>query len=95
MWKLVERVDENGVVEEYNKPWGALVVLAAKPHQENVPWNEYQWMLCVSYQKLNQVNRPFTFPIPLYEDAVQDIDTEAKYFIALDMDSGYWKLVAE
>ena len=75
---MVERADENGVVEEYNEPWGALVVLAEKPHQENVPWHKYQWMLCVSYQKLNQVNRPFTFPIPLCYDAVQDIDTEEK-----------------
>ena len=30
---LVERIDENGVVEEEDIPWGALVVLSAKPHQ--------------------------------------------------------------
>ena len=91
---MVERRDENGVMEEDNGPWRALVVLAAKPHQENVLWNEYQWRLCVSYQKLNQVNHPFTLPINRCDDALQDIDTEAKYFIAVDMDSGYWKVVA-
>ena len=75
MRKLVERLDENGAVEEDDGPWGPLVVLAAKPHQQNVPWHEYQWRLCVSYQKLNQVTRPFTFPIPWCDDAVQDINT--------------------
>ena len=34
--------------------------------------------------KLNQVTRPFTFPIRRYDDAVPEIDTEAKYFIAVE-----------
>ena len=38
MQKMVERLDENSVVEEDNVPRGALVVLSAKPHQENVPY---------------------------------------------------------
>ena len=33
MRKLVESLDENDVLEEDDGPWGALVVLAAKPHQ--------------------------------------------------------------
>ena len=49
----------------------------------------------MSYQKLNQVTRPFTFPIPRCDDAVQDIDIESKYFIAMDMDSGYWQVLSE
>ena len=95
MRKLVAKLDENGVVEDDEGPLGALVVLAAKPHQENVPWHEYQWRLCVSYRRLNQVTKPFVFPIPRCDDAVEDIDTEARYFIAVDMDSGYWQVVAE
>ena len=39
MWKLVDRLDENGVVEEDDVSWGSLVVLTEKPRQENVPWN--------------------------------------------------------
>ena len=42
MQKLVESLDENGVVEEGDETWGALVVLAAKPHQENLPYHKYQ-----------------------------------------------------
>ena len=44
----MERLDENGVVEEDYGKWVALVVLVEKKRQENVPWNEYQWRLCVS-----------------------------------------------
>ena len=73
------------MVEEDDVPWGALVVIAAKPHQENVSWQKYQWSLCFSYQKINQVTLPFTSPIPRCHDAVQKIDTEAKYFTSVDM----------
>ena len=47
------------------------------------------------YQKLNHFTYPFFFPTPRCNDAVQDIGTEEKCFIAVDMVSGYWKLVAE
>ena len=30
---LVGKLDKNGVVEDDDGPWGALVVLVAKPHQ--------------------------------------------------------------
>ena len=84
----MERIDENIVVEEDIGPWGVLVVLAEKPHQENVPCHEYQSKLCVSYRKLNQVTRTFTSPLPCCDDAVQDIDTEEKYLISVE-----WTLV--
>ena len=51
--------------------------------------------MCVSCQKLNQVNFPFAFPVPLCNDSVQDINTEANYFISVYMDSEYWQVVAE
>ena len=81
MRKLVERLDENGVVEEDSGTWRTLVVISAKPHQENVPLHKYQWRLCVSYQKLIQVTRPFTLPITCFDDSVQYIDIEAKYLL--------------
>ena len=49
----------------------------------------------MSYQKLNQVTRQFTFPIPQCDDAVQYIYIEAKYFISVYMNSGYWQVVVE
>ena len=63
------------MVEEVNVPQGSIVVIAAKPHQKIVPWQDYQWKLCVSYQKLNQVTTPFACTIPCRDDAVQEINT--------------------
>ena len=54
----------------------SLVVLAANPHQENVPGYEYQWRLSVTYQKLKQVTCTFAFSIPCGGDKIQYIDTE-------------------
>ena len=33
--------------------------------------------------------------MPICDDAVQDIKTESKDLIFVDMDSGYWQLAAE
>ena len=77
------------MVEEGEGPWGALVVIATKTHQEDIPLREYQWSLCVSYQTLNQVILPFTFPMIFCDKTIQDIVTEAKYFISVDMDIGH------
>ena len=62
---MAKRLDENVVVEDDDRPWGSLVVLSAKPYKEKVSWNDYQWRLCVSYKKLNQITHPFAFPTPL------------------------------
>ena len=95
MRTLVEILNGNGVVEEYDRPWGALLIQSAKPNLKNVPWKEYHWRLCVSYQKLNHTTWPFDFTIPRWDDLVQDIYTEENYFIAVDMDSGYWIVVGK
>ena len=89
IWGLINKLDDNGIIEDYQGPWVALVVLAAKPHQEQFDWDDFHWCLCVSYRKLNQVTTPFALTIPWYDDAVNDINTEAKFFIAIDPGSGY------
>ena len=49
----------------------------------------------MSYQRLTQVTRPFAFLAPGCDDELQDIDTEASYFIYLYMYSGYFQVVVE
>ena len=44
---------------------------------------------------MNQVIRPFTFLIPSCDESVQEINTAENYFIAMDMESGYWQVVVE
>ena len=92
---LALKLQDNEFVEDDDGPWGALVVLAAKPNQENVPWHQYVWRLCVSYRRLNQVTRPFTFPIRRCDDAVSDVGPRARYWISVDLDSGFWQILVE
>ena len=74
---------------------GIICGSSCKTTSKNVTLNEYQWRLCVSYQKLNQFTLLFAFPIPHFYDAVQDIKIEEEHFIDVYMDSGYCQVVSE
>lgn len=92
--ELIDKLEANGIIEDDDGPWGAPIVLAAKANQEHLHWSQYVWRLCVSYRKLNAIVRPFTFPIMRCDDAVREIG-DSKYFITLDLDSGYWQVECE
>ena len=83
------------MVEEYDEPWGAQVVIAAKTHKVNVTWHEYHWRMCVSYRKLNQITHSFDFRITIYDYKVQDINKETKYSLlwtwTVDIENYWWK----
>ena len=89
--ELTRGLERNGLIEEARSPWGAQVVLAAKPNQEHVHWSEYIWRLTVSYRKLNAVTRPFIYPARRCDDAARDIGP-SKYFITMDFESGFWQV---
>ena len=55
MTQLAQGLEDNGLIEDDDGPWGAQVVLAAKPHQGHKHWADYVWRMCVSYRKLNAV----------------------------------------
>ena len=48
MEKLLETLEEQSVIENDTGPYGAMIVLAAKPNQEHVHWVDYTFRLCVS-----------------------------------------------
>ena len=91
--QLVESMEENGLIEDDDGPWGALIVLAAKPNQLEKHWTEYIWRLCVSFRKLNAITRPFAYPTRRCDDAVQGIG-RSKFFITMDLAWGYWQVYA-
>ena len=75
----VAQLLSNGWIEPCEGPWGSMVVLAQKPHQENVTKIEdFVWRMCVSYRKLNAVTKPFQFPIPRCDDAISILGTAAE-----------------
>ena len=74
--------------------WGSSIILAAKPHQEQViNVDEFVWRMCVSYRRLNQVTLPFEYPaIPRRcDNAINNFgDSNGRlYFISLDNKTGY------
>ena len=89
--QLARGLEANGLIEDAQSPWGAQVVLAAKPNQEHVHWSEYVWRLTVSYRKLNAITRPFIYPSRRCDDAARDIG-KSKHFITMDFESGFWQV---
>ena len=76
--KLIGKLEYNDAIEDNNRPWGALVVLAANQHQDDVPWEDSQWYLCISYWRFNKVTIPYALPIPRCNDAVKEINKKAR-----------------
>ena len=72
-----------------------MFALAEKPHHDVVTWEDFQWRLYISCQRLNPITIPYALPIPRCNNAVEEIDTEVRYFIAIDLELGYWQVVSE
>ena len=76
-------------------PWGSMIVLAQKSHQESITnIEDFVWRMCASYRRLNAVTKPFQFPIPRCDDAITILGTGADeiWFISLDVRQGYHQI---
>ena len=83
------------IVECNSGAYGAPIVLAPKPHQEDVEnIDDFVWRMCVSYRALNKITRPFEYPIGRCDDAVEDLGDGAGriYFITIDCAQGYHQI---
>ena len=86
---------DNGWITECTGPWGSMIVLAAKPHQEPITWVEdFIWRMCISYRKLNSMTRPFEYPIPRCNDAIEDFGNAhgTLFMMSLDNWLGYHQI---
>ena len=55
-------------------------MLAANLHQEHTKdIDNFVWIMCVSYRKVNVVTNPFELPIPRCNDAIAIIDTDSQF----------------
>ena len=67
----VSQLLSNTWIEPCEGPWGSMIVLVQKYHQENVMnIEDFVWCMCVSYHRLNAITIPFQFPIPRYDNAI-------------------------
>ena len=91
MDKHIQILQANDYICDCDSPWGSLILLAPKPHQESC--NNIQdlfWRLCISYCSLNGVTESFEFPIPRCTDSIENFGdfSGRMYFISLDARSG-------
>ena len=80
------------MIRDYLGPWGFMIVLAPKPHQETVSTiNKCVWRLCASYHALNAVTICFTFTSPRCSESVEDFgDSKGTiFYIKLNNCLGY------
>ena len=72
-----------GVIQPSNSAWASPVCLVKKKDQS--------FRFCIDYRKLNAVSHKDAYPLP---DIRQVFDSlkGAKYFISLDLQSGYWQV---
>ena len=88
-------LEANKLIRNYEGPWGSLLLLAAKPHQENFTnISAFLWRLCVSYRPLNKITLGFEFLIPRCADSIEDLGDSCDqiFTILLDARSGYHQI---
>ena len=66
----VQDLLRNARIEKFGGPWGSIIVLAAKPHQEHIENIDILvWIMCVSYRNIYAINKPFKFSNTCCDDA--------------------------
>ena len=85
--KIIEKNLEQGVISPSFSPWCAPIVVAVKKNGK--------LRMCVDYRKLNTVTKKDVYVIPRIQDILDNL-SGSKYWITLDLRSGYWQIpVAE
>ena len=81
--RQLDKMQNNNIIKPSESPWASLVVLV----------NNRDGMLrfCVDYRGLNCVTKPDVFPLPRIYDLLDQLG-KSKYFITLDLKSGYWQI---
>ena len=91
----IQALDDSGLITDYTGPWGSLLLLAPKPHQED--YNDvykFIWRFFISYRPLNDITRSFEFPISTCVDTIEEFGDSCGilFIISLDARSGYHQI---
>ncbi len=81
--KFINEGLEDGIIEPSDSPWSAPLILI--PKKDGTLW------VCVDFHALNRVTKRNAYPLPWIDDCYQNL-SGAKYFILLDLKSGYWQV---
>lgn len=79
----VERMLQDGVIVPSTSPYCSEVVMVKKKSGE--------WRMCIDYRLLNKYTVDDKYNLPRISDLLYSIKG-SKYFVALDLRSGYWQI---
>ena len=95
--KQIAELLKNNWIHECGGSWGSMIVLAAKPHQEDINDTTEIRMenVCVSYPRLNKVTKLYEYSIPHCDMAItiMELGSMGIYFITVDANQVYDQIV--
>ena len=81
--KMVDELVENGIVRESASEFASPALLVKKKTGDQ--------RLCIDYRRLNEQTVKDSYPLPRVDDQVDRL-TGGKYFVSLDLKSGYYQI---
>ena len=79
----VKEMLDAGIITRSKSPWSFPVVIVEKKDKTH--------RFCVDFRKLNDITKPFAFPLPRIDDILALLG-KSKCFTTLDLRSGYWQV---
>ena len=81
--KELEEMEKTGIVRESEREWSSPMVIVMK--------KDGSILLCVDFQKLNQLTKFDAYPMPRIDDLLDAVG-RAKYLTTLDLAKEYWQV---
>lgn len=81
--EMINKMEDQGVIQASHSPWASPIVLVAK--------KDGSTRFCVDYRKLNSITKMDVYPLPRVDDLL-DVLGNTQYFSTLDLASGYWQV---
>ena len=82
----IKKMLQDGVIRPSMSPYSSEVVMVKKKNGE--------YRMCIDYRQLNNYTVRDQYPLPKVTDLLRTVKN-AKYFVALDLRSGYWQIPME
>ena len=79
----IEKLLNQGIIEESTSPWSSPIVLVRK--------KDGSVRFCIDFRKLNNITTKDAFPIPRIDDIFDHL-SQAEYYTTIDFKSGYFQV---
>ncbi|CAF1402909.1 unnamed protein product [Rotaria sordida] len=79
----IDKLLEQGIIEESTSPWSSPIVLVRK--------KDSSVRFCIDFRKLNNISTKDAFPMPRIDDIFDHL-SQAEYYTTIDFKSGYFQV---